>query len=47
MQKWTREGVIMKQKAHKMLSELGVQCDDPGIVVFDIYDRRTWNEGKW
>ena len=22
-------------------------CDDPGLVVFDINDKNTWNEGKW
>jgi len=47
MQKYTERGVEMKKSAQKMLNELGVPCDDPGIVVFDIHDRSTWNEGKW
>lgn len=40
-------GREMKREAQNMLTELGVKCSDPGFVVFDIYDRKTWNEGKW
>ena len=47
MKKYTEEGVEYKKGAQKMLRELGVRCDDPGIVVFDIRDKRTWNEGRW
>jgi len=47
MKKFTDRGVEMKKAAQKMLNELGVPCGDPGIVVFDIHDRTTWNEGKW
>jgi hypothetical protein len=47
MKKYSERGVELKLKAQKMLNELGVQCDDPGLVVFDIHDRSTWNEGKW
>ncbi|MCX7005363.1 MAG: O-antigen ligase family protein [bacterium] len=47
MKKDTPQGREFKRKAQKMLNEIGVQCDDPGMVVFDIWDRRAWNEGKW
>ncbi|MCX7004451.1 MAG: O-antigen ligase family protein [bacterium] len=47
MKKDTPQGREFKRKAQKMLIELGVRCDDPGLVVFDIHDRKTWNEGKW
>ncbi len=47
MKKDTPQGREFKRKAQKMLNDLGVQCDDPGMVVFDIRDRKTWNEGKW
>jgi hypothetical protein len=47
MKKDTPQGREFKRKAQKMLNELGVKCDDPGMVVFDIHDRKTWNEGKW
>jgi len=47
MKKDTPQGREFKRKAQKMLNELGVQCDDPGMVVFDIRDRKTWNEGRW
>ncbi|MCX7005360.1 MAG: O-antigen ligase family protein [bacterium] len=47
MKKDTPQGRVFKRKAQIMLNELGVPCDDPGMVVFDIHDRKTWNEGKW
>jgi len=47
MKKDTPRAREMKVNAQKLLNELGVQCDDPGLVVFDIRDRRTWNEGRW
>jgi len=47
MKKDTPQGREFKRKAQNMLNVLGVRCDDPGMVVFDIRDRRTWNEGKW
>jgi hypothetical protein len=47
MKTHTERGVELKLKAQKMLNELGVPCNDPGLVVFDIHDRSTWNEGKW
>jgi hypothetical protein len=47
MKKDTPQGLEFKRKAQKMLNELGVKCDDPGMVVFDIRDKKTWNEGKW
>ena len=47
MKEYTERGVELKLKAQTMLNELGVPCDDPGLVVFDIHDRSTWNEGKW
>ncbi|GEM_PF-1431256 len=47
MKKDTPQGREFKRKAQKLLNELGVKCDDPGMVVFDIHDRKTWNEGKW
>jgi len=47
MKKYTVQGVAMKEGAQSMLIELGVSCDDPGRVVFNIHDRKTWNEGRW
>jgi len=47
MKKDTPQGREFKRKAQRMLNDLGVPCDDPGMVVFDIHDRKTWNEGKW
>jgi hypothetical protein len=47
MKKDTSQGREFKRNAQKMLIELGVKCDDPGMVVFDIRDRKTWNEGRW
>jgi tetratricopeptide (TPR) repeat protein len=47
MKKDTPQGRAFKRKAQNMLIELGVKCDDPGMIVFDIHDRRTWNEGRW
>ncbi len=47
MKKDTPQGREFKRNAQKMLNELGVKCDDPGLVVFDIHDRKTWNEGAW
>lgn len=47
MKKDTPRAREIKVNAQKLLNELGVQCDDPGLVVFDIRDRRTWNEGRW
>ena len=47
MKKDTPQGRVFKHKAQNMLNDLGVPCDDPGMVVFDIHDRKTWNEGKW
>jgi len=47
MKKWTERGKEFKLKSQKMLIELGEECDDPGLVVFDINDKKTWNEGLW
>ena len=47
MKKWTEQGKEFKLKSQKMLIALGEKCDDPGLVVFDINDKNTWNEGKW
>ena len=47
MKKYTGEGVEFKELARKMLNDLGVPCDSAGVVVFDIWDRKTWNEGAW
>ena len=47
------------RQAHVISLELGAcpetreamcswkKCDDPGLIVFDINDKKTWNEGKW
>jgi len=47
MKKWTERGKKFKLKSQKMLIELGQKCEDPGLVIFDINDKSTWNEGKW
>ena len=47
MKKWTERGKNFKLKSQKMLIEFGQKCDDPGLIVFDINDKKTWNEGKW
>ena len=47
LKKYTDQGVEMKKSAQDMLKTLGVLCEDPGIKVFDINDKSTWNEGKW
>jgi len=55
MKKWTECGKEFKLKSQKMLNELyepgspatNLCCDDPGLVVFDINDKSTWNEGLW
>jgi len=47
MKKWTEKGKQFKLKSQKMLVELGEECDDPGLIVFNINDKKTWNEGKW
>ena len=47
MKKYTEEGVGFKEQARKMLGEMGVPCKSAGVVVFDIWDRKTWNEGRW
>jgi len=47
MKKWTERGKVFKLKSQKMLIELGEKCDDPGLIVFDINDKKTWNEGLW
>jgi len=47
MKKWTERGKEFKLKSQKMLVKLGQKCDDPGLVVFDINDKKTWNEGEW
>ena len=47
MKKWTERGKEFKLKSQKMLNALGEKCDDPGLIVFDINDKSTWNEGKW
>jgi len=47
MKKWTDRGKEFKLKSQKMLIELGQKCDDPGLLVFNIHDKKTWNEGGW
>ena len=47
MKKWTKRGGKLKLKSQEMLIALGEKCDDPGLIVFDINDKNTWNEGKW
>jgi len=47
MKKWSERGKRFKLKSQKMLVALGEKCDKPGLVVFDINDKSTWNEGKW
>ena len=47
MKKWTKCGEEFKLKSQEMLIALGEKCDDPGLLVFDIDDKSTWNEGKW
>jgi len=47
MKKWTERGKEFKLKSQKMLIALGEECDDPGLVVFDINEKKTWNEGLW
>jgi len=47
MKKWTERGKDFKLKSQKILIALGEKCDDPGLVVFDINDKNTWNEGRW
>ena len=47
MKKWTERGKVFKLKSQKMLIALGEKCDDSGLVVFDINDKSTWNEGLW
>ena len=47
MKKWTERGKEFKLKSQKMLIELGVECDDPGLILFDINDKKTWNDGLW
>ncbi|MCK5852095.1 hypothetical protein KAH27_03610 [bacterium] len=47
MKKWTERGKQFKLKSQKMLIAMGEKCDDPGLIVFDIHDKKTWNEGKW
>ena len=47
MKKWTERGKEFKLKSQKMLIALGKKCDDPGLVVFDIDGKSTWNKGKW
>ena len=47
MKKWSERGKNLKIKSQKMLIELDQKCDDQGLVVFDINDKSTWNEGKW
>ena len=57
MKKWTEQGKQFKLKSQKirerlrprdkLLIELGKKCDDPGLIVFDINDKKTWNEGGW
>jgi len=47
MKKWTERGKEFKLKSQKMLIELGEGCDDPGLIVFNINDKKTWNEGQW
>ncbi len=47
MKKWTERGKEFKLKSQKMLVALGQKCDDPRLIVFDINDKETWNEGKW
>lgn len=47
MKVWSKDGETFKLQAQEMLHSYGVACDDPGLIVFDINDRQTWNEGKW
>ena len=47
MKKWTDWGKEFKLKSQKMLIAMGEKCDDPGLIVFDINDKKTWNEGAW
>jgi len=47
MKKRTERGKKFKLKSQKMLIAMGEKCDDPGLIVFDINDKKTWNEGKW
>jgi len=47
MKKWTERGKEFKLKSQKMLIEMGEECNDPGLIVFDINNKKTWNEGKW
>ena len=47
MKKWTDRGKEFKLKSQEMLIDLGERCDDPGLIVFDIHDKKTWNEGAW
>ena len=47
MKKWTEKGKEFKLKSQKMLIALGEKCDVPGLIVFDINNKSTWNEGLW
>jgi len=57
MKKWTKRGKELKLKSQKMLMTvrqahvislaMNQKCDDPGLIVFDINDKKTWNEGGW
>jgi len=47
MKKWTERGKQFKLKSQKMLIAMNQKCDDPGLIVFDINDKKTWNEGAW
>jgi len=47
MKKWTERGKQFKLKSQRMLNKLGEECDDPGLIVFNINDKKTWNEGQW
>jgi len=47
MKKWTERGKEFKLKSQKMLIEFDKKCDNAGLIVFDINDKKTWNEGKW
>jgi len=42
MKKWTDRGKEFKLKSQKMLVALGQQYNDPGLIVFDINDKKTW-----
>jgi len=47
MKKWTERGKEFKLKSQKMLVAMNQKCDDPGLIVFDINEKKTWNEGLW